>query len=145
MSRQLDDLERRDPSVRAARERLDEVTRQILGKRTARMRTFKKRPVLVQAVQFDGSNAAEVASKFPGGGVAVGTYPGHEGGLMVCTDEGTMAASPGDWIIRGIKGEVYPCKPDVFEASYEEVHDAQMRSPQEADEALRQHALRGTE
>jgi len=41
------------------------------------------------------------------------------GGLIIETLEGTMTASRGDWIIRGVKGEIYPCKPDIFEATYE--------------------------
>ncbi len=41
--------------------------------------------------------------------------------LAVKTLEGTMYASPGDWIIRGVKGELYPCKPDIFAATYEPV------------------------
>ena len=40
------------------------------------------------------------------------------------TLEGTMTANVGDWIIRGVKGELYPCKPDIFEATYERVDDA---------------------
>ena len=40
------------------------------------------------------------------------------------TLEGRMEAKPGDWIIRGVKGELYPCKPDIFEATYEAVDDA---------------------
>lgn len=43
----------------------------------------------------------------------------HDGGIDIKTLEGTMHASPGDWIIRGVKGELYPCKPDIFEATYE--------------------------
>lgn len=41
--------------------------------------------------------------------------------FLIETLEGTMIADPGDWIIRGVKGEVYPCKPDIFEATYEPV------------------------
>ena len=41
--------------------------------------------------------------------------------LYIGTLEGTMAALPGDWIIRGVKGEIYPCKPDIFAATYEPV------------------------
>ena len=40
-------------------------------------------------------------------------------GIDIPTLEGTMHANPGDWIIRGVKGELYPCKPDIFEATYE--------------------------
>lgn len=42
---------------------------------------------------------------------------------LIPTLEGTMRANPGDWIIQGIKGEIYPCKPDIFEATYELVED----------------------
>jgi hypothetical protein len=41
--------------------------------------------------------------------------------IEIPTPEGTMTASPGDWIIRGVKGEFYPCKPDIFAATYEAV------------------------
>ena len=40
-------------------------------------------------------------------------------GIAITTLEGVMVASPGDWIIRGVQGEFYPCKPDIFEATYE--------------------------
>lgn len=39
--------------------------------------------------------------------------------MLLLTLEGTMAANPGDWIIRGVKGEFYPCKPDIFDVTYE--------------------------
>jgi hypothetical protein len=42
-------------------------------------------------------------------------------GIAITTLEGVMVASPGDWIIRGVQGEFYPCKPDIFEATYDEV------------------------
>ena len=45
------------------------------------------------------------------------------GALMIATLEGVMSASPGDYIIRGVKGEFYPCKPDIFHATYEPVED----------------------
>ena len=44
--------------------------------------------------------------------------------LLIKTPEGEMQAKPGDWIIRGVKGEIYPCKPDIFEATYEAVEEA---------------------
>jgi hypothetical protein len=46
-------------------------------------------------------------------------YNDEEGQLTIATREGDMIASERDWIIRGVKGEYYPCKPDIFEASYE--------------------------
>lgn len=45
----------------------------------------------------------------------------RDGGLVIHTLEGDMLASPGDWIIKGVKGEFYPCKPDIFELTYDEV------------------------
>ena len=42
---------------------------------------------------------------------------------LIETLEGTMRAEPGDWIITGVKGEQYPCKPDIFEATYDAMHD----------------------
>lgn len=47
------------------------------------------------------------------------TYTGGPLVIEIETLEGTMRAEPGDWIIRGVKGEFYPCKPDIFEATYE--------------------------
>lgn len=47
--------------------------------------------------------------------------------LFIPTLEGKMTALPGDWIIRGVKGEFYPCKPDIFEATYEPVESEQSR------------------
>lgn len=41
--------------------------------------------------------------------------------LVIATLEGVMRANPGDWVIRGVKGEIYPCKPDIFAATYEAV------------------------
>jgi hypothetical protein len=77
-------------------------------------RRFRKRPVEVEAVRFTGVNAQEVA-EFTGQDGR--TVPGD--GWMIRTLEGEMRAEVGDWIIRGVKGEFYPCKPDIFEATYE--------------------------
>ncbi|MFW6030985.1 MAG: hypothetical protein ACOC9T_00210 [Myxococcota bacterium] len=46
-----------------------------------------------------------------------------DGALLIHTFEGTLRADWGDWIIRGVKGEIYPCRPDIFEATYELVED----------------------
>jgi hypothetical protein len=49
---------------------------------------------------------------------------GYKNGVWsILTLEGTMDANPGDWIIKGVKGEFYPCKPDIFEQTYEKVED----------------------
>jgi hypothetical protein len=87
---------------------------------------FRKRPVEVEAVRYTGENINEVWDTF-GSGVIYGpggmhSRPPHstdDRGAYVETLEGVMCANPGDWIIRGVKGEIYPCKPEIFEATYE--------------------------
>lgn len=86
----------------------------------ANIRSFVKRPVSVQAIQFDGSNGADVVG-FMGGAV---TDAGDNFGdlLVVSTLEGTLYAKPGWWIVRGVEGEFHPVRPDIFEQTYEEAH-----------------------
>lgn len=91
---------------------------------------FRKKPVVIEAVRWTGLNIEEVMPFFgdisklpnPEGWVTpgIGHTPGM-GTLDIPTLEGMMIASAGDWIIKGIKGEFYPCKPDIFEATYEQV------------------------
>lgn len=102
------------------------------------MAHFRKKPVMIEAVQFDSVDMLES-----------GEYSIHfntqdslpqwlraaiidevicpdfeEGsGLLVKTLEGAHTASPGDWIIRGVKGELYPCKPDIFALTYDPVDE----------------------
>ena len=75
---------------------------------------FRKKPVVIDAWKFDGSWASarpivEKSSKI--------TWSDCR--ISIETLEGTMEAAPGDWIICGVKGEFYPCKPDIFEQTYE--------------------------
>lgn len=81
---------------------------------------YRKKPVVIQAVQFTGSNFTECAA-FLGWGDDVLCNPDlHETDAPVIqTLEGVMVASPGDWIIRGVAGEHYPCKDAIFRATYE--------------------------
>ncbi len=74
---------------------------------------FRKKPVVIEAVQFTGGNFVEIA-EFAGS-----SNSARDGELYIYTLEGILKASPGDWIIKGVKGEFYPCKPDIFEATYE--------------------------
>jgi hypothetical protein len=74
---------------------------------------FRKKPVVVEAEQFDGT--VEEANRI---GLEVTVTE-----MGVRTLEGFMKASPGDWIITGVKGERYPCKPDIFEKTYELVSE----------------------
>lgn len=80
---------------------------------------FRKKPVVVDAVQWNGENIDEVCDLGYAMDDATSITP--EGKLKVETLEGTMTADVYDWIIRGIKGELYPCKPGIFEATYESV------------------------
>lgn len=81
---------------------------------------YVKKPVVVEAIQWDGKNTNDVLAFGPGKITYTEITGSH---LMIFTLEGTMTAIVGDWIIKGIKGEFYPCKPDIFEASYEAVTD----------------------
>ena len=77
---------------------------------------FRKKPVVIEATQWfkDGDHPA-VGAYFPTGKGA-GRSLTHG---WISTLEGGHIVSPGDWIIRGIQGEHYPCKPDIFEMTYE--------------------------
>lgn len=97
-------------------------------KNTDRMiQKFRKKPVVIEAVQWTGKNFDDI-SHF------TGDWHGHKkahedaeegaiksGSIYIRTLEGVMMASSGDWIIKGIAGEFYPCKPDIFEQTYEAV------------------------
>jgi hypothetical protein len=81
---------------------------------------YRKKPVVIEAIQWTGENFAEVVA-FLGddfGGAQRG--PGFDQ-IEIITLEGGITASLGDWVIRGVKGEHYPCKPDIFAATYEAV------------------------
>lgn len=90
---------------------------------------FRKRPVVIEAMQYDGYNAWQIErwAMAVGGWVKPSPVlePGPDnpvgGYLQIKTLEGIMVANPGDWIIRGVKDEFYPCKPDIFEATYERI------------------------
>lgn len=83
------------------------------------IKTFVKKPVKVQAVQWTGDNNGEVL-KFVGHARFV--YSLNSYSVLIETLEGNYYAKRGDWIIQGVNGEFYPCKPDIFEKTYEEVH-----------------------
>lgn len=78
------------------------------------MPKFRKKPVVIEAIQFD-INFDEI-EEFCGGDAEF-----RDGQLVVATLEGPLHASPRDWIIKGVKGEFYSCKPDIFDATYEPV------------------------
>ena len=100
------------------------------------MAQFRKKPVVVEAVQLRWDTWSEMCKHAGVGklrdGKPEGCYVDNEGcatesadsnriGLHIPTLEGLMLGVENDWIIRGVKGELYPCKPDIFEATYEPV------------------------
>lgn len=87
------------------------------------MPKFRKRPVVIEAVQFLRGEPVPDGVRFCGhDNDEVAAQPCCLGGL-VDTLEGPHVASYGDWIITGVKGERYPCKPDIFAMTYEPVED----------------------
>ncbi len=84
--------------------------------------TYRKKPVEIEAVQFeDTPERIEEIAAFVGRDLRVNYGDKNNPYIPIETLEGTMKANVGDYIIRGIKGEYYPCKPDVFEATYDRV------------------------
>lgn len=83
---------------------------------------FRKKPVVVEAVQWTGENKDEISSFIWHDKTQdEKTHYFDEKGLHIITLEGEHFANVNDWIIKGVKGEFYPCKPDIFEATYEPV------------------------
>lgn len=82
------------------------------------MAKYRKKPVVIEAIQWDGNNIYQVI-KFSDASDVFGFNDREE--CTISTLEGVMTANAGDWILKGIKGEFYPCKNDIFEATYEAV------------------------
>jgi hypothetical protein len=77
---------------------------------------YRKKPVVIDAVQFTGTNFVELG-RFFGDSPFEADLLNME--LSIHTLEGEMKAQVGDYIIKGVQGEFYPCKPDIFEQTYE--------------------------
>lgn len=92
------------------------------------IRSYRKKPVVIEAIQFTGSfrNYAEILN-WTGRSIQADTNEAGDGVdlLWVPTPEGTFTAVIGNWIIKGVKGEIYPCDPDIFEATYEAVEEGE--------------------
>ena len=86
------------------------------------MQKFVKKPVVVEAIQYNGINITEVES-FVGAKLPSVWLSVEDTQLVIPTLEGDMKVSKGDYIIKGIKGEFYPCKPDIFKSIYNLVED----------------------
>ncbi len=94
------------------------------------IKKYKKKPVVVQAIKYTGKNIFDVISFIDGkapnikSNIAMQKWEEFENlvkrkGLSIRTLEGSMLVTQGDYIIKGIKGEYYPCKPDIFKKTYE--------------------------
>lgn len=84
------------------------------------MARFRKKPVEIDAVLWDG-NMTTVEPLLAGSSCEAVEQDLGDPALLIPTLEGTMRAEVGDWIIRGVKGELYPCKSDIFAATYDPV------------------------
>lgn len=82
------------------------------------MDKYRKKPVVIEAVQYDPERKGIYEELEAIEGVEVNIDRGSEE-AVITTLEGKLTAEPGDYIIRGVQGEVYPCKPDIFEQTYE--------------------------
>lgn len=84
---------------------------------------FKKKPVIIDAIQFDGNKESMkriiIDLQMPHGSYE----PKFDGTFRIKTLEGTMMAIPGDWIIKGVASEFYPCKDTIFKLTYEKVEE----------------------
>ena len=92
------------------------------------MAFFTKKPVTIEALQyptdpFDNAGAISVYEWVRRNSLGKNSayIDPMSGALVIHTLEGDMCVSAGDWVIRGVQGEFYPCKPDIFKATYEEV------------------------
>lgn len=94
---------------------------------------YRKKPVVIEAVQLTNDNETianciewvekiDMSTSIIGRNACISQVI-QEGGMLINTLEGVMKASFGDYIIKGVNGELYPCKPDIFEKTYEKVDD----------------------
>ena len=77
---------------------------------------FRKKPIVIDAEQYNGLNGTQLLGWINGIELEEDFFGSY---IEIKTLEGTMRADKGDWIIKGVKGEFYPCKPDIFAATYE--------------------------
>ena len=90
------------------------------------MAKFRKKPIVIEAIQYNGNNGHELHNWSNGVVLESPVLEPRKDNptgcyLQIATLEGIHTAIVGDWIIQGVKGEFYPCKPDIFEMTYEPV------------------------
>ena len=84
---------------------------------------YRKKSVVVEAIQWNGENAREIMDWSWGFSGMWEEFSNINSTLIISTVKVRMTADIGDWIIKGAKGELYPCKPDIFEMTYEKVEE----------------------
>ena len=84
------------------------------------IKKYKKKPIVISAIQFNGWNHAAVRQFMSKETLWFPQSITYEETLEIKTLEGVMIANVDDYIIKGVQGEFYPCKPDIFEQTYEE-------------------------
>lgn len=85
------------------------------------IKKYRKKPIEIDAIQYTGNNVSEIEIFVGTNLLYYNTQEENNYQLGIPTLEGIMKASIGDYIIRGAKGEFYPCKPDIFKITYDEV------------------------
>ena len=115
---------------RKRREEIEEEIKKYIGGNKM-VKDYMKKQVMIQAVVWTGDNTHEITKFMAQGLCEVDDFQTRSKQLVIPTLEGDHRASIGDYIIKGVKGEFYPCKPDIFEMSYEEVEKC--KSVKEAD------------
>ena len=95
----------------------------------SKIKTFIKRPIKVETIQWTGDNFDDI-HEFAGDSCALNVDSNI---LVVKTLEGSLCAEIGDWIIRGIYGEFYPCKPDIFTMTYKSPDEDTSKYPTSND------------
>lgn len=84
---------------------------------------YRKKPVVIEAIRISNNDKEIEDFLQPANGYWVGKNSLNQLYVEIKTLEGTMRADNGDWIIKGVKGEFYPCKHDIFEETYERVNE----------------------
>jgi hypothetical protein len=108
------------------------------------IKKYTTKPFNIEAIQFfngDGPNNIFQCVEFIGGSRATTFLDPHDNQLIIKTLEGDMLVSDGDYIIKGMLGEFYPCKPEVFEAKYEEIIEQGSPDLTPEEEQMFQHII----
>ncbi len=83
------------------------------------MSLYRKKPIIIEAIQWTGDNEVEIKEFCPD--AIINHMSEHGINILIPTLEGTHFATPGCFIIKGVNGEFYPCQEDIFRKTYEEV------------------------